>query len=87
MKKIPFNQDWTLKNTCLQEENLLEQNQNKKITLPHDAMQEQGRTPDAPSGAGGAFYLGGTYIYEKIFPALEEWKNQDVILEFEIRGL
>ena len=53
------------------------------ISLPHDAMQEQGRKRDAPSGSGGAFFLGGNYRYEKRFWVSEEWRNKEVILEFE----
>lgn len=53
------------------------------VSLPHDAMQRQGRKSDAPSGTGGAFFLGGNYIYEKELWAPQEWKDQDIILEFE----
>lgn len=53
------------------------------VSLPHDAMQEQGRKAGAPSGAGGAFFLGGNYIYEKNFMAPEEWKEGTQIIEFE----
>nr|WP_314464751.1 glycoside hydrolase family 2 TIM barrel-domain containing protein [uncultured Clostridium sp.] len=55
----------------------------KEIILPHDAMQEQGRSADAPSGRSEAFFLGGNYIYEKRFFAPKEWKNCMVNLEFE----
>ncbi|MBQ9349373.1 MAG: glycoside hydrolase family 2 protein, partial [Oscillibacter sp.] len=53
------------------------------VTLPHDAMQERRRAPDAPSGSGCAYYLGGVYEYEKTFLAPEAWRNQTVLLEFE----
>lgn len=69
MKKTAFNEDWIF--------------ENRKITLPHDAMQEQGRAADALSGSGSAFYLGGVYTYQKIFFAPEEWEGKDIILEFE----
>lgn len=53
------------------------------ISLPHDAMQIQGRRPDAPSGSGGAFFQGGEYEYEKKFWVPENWRKKDVFLEFE----
>lgn len=55
----------------------------KVITLPHDAMQSQGRKADAASGTGGAFFLGGNYEYEKKIWAPEEWKEKNIVLEFE----
>lgn len=53
------------------------------INLPHDAMQKQGRKADSPTGTGGAFFEGGYYVYKKKIWAPEEWKEQDIILEFE----
>ncbi len=53
------------------------------LDLPHDAMQEQGRKADAPSGRSEAFFLGGNYEYEKALFAPEEWKDRLVWLEFE----
>lgn len=55
----------------------------EKISLPHDAMQKQGRRADSPTGKGGAYFQGGSYVYEKKIWAPEEWKEQDIILEFE----
>ena len=46
-------------------------------------MQEEARTPDSPSGSGGAFYEGGSYEYEKELWVPEDWKDQEVIFEFE----
>ena len=47
--------------------------------LPHDATILEERSPDAPSGTGGAFYPGGFYIYEKTFRAPEAWRDEEVI--------
>lgn len=55
----------------------------RSINLPHDAMQEEGRKETALSGTGGAFFLGGKYIYEKHFIAPKEWEGGTQILEFE----
>lgn len=53
------------------------------VTLPYDAMIRETREPDCPAGAQSGFYPGGNYAYEKTFKAPEEWKTQDVLLEFE----
>lgn len=53
------------------------------VTLPHDAMIREKREKDCPAGAQSGFYPGGVYSYEKSFFAPEEWKEQDVVLEFE----
>ncbi len=53
------------------------------LDLPHDAMQEQGRRADAPSGRSEAFFLGGKYEYEKTLFAPLEWAEQVAWLEFE----
>ena len=53
------------------------------VTLPYDAMIREKRDKECPAGAQSGFYPGGVYAYEKSFLAPEEWKNQDVVLEFE----
>ena len=53
------------------------------VFLPHDATQFQGRAADAPSGSGGAYYLGGCYEYTKCFEAPEAWRGRYVSLLFE----
>lgn len=52
----------------------------KPITLPHDAMLHETRRADAPSGSGGAYFEGGSYVYEKTFrrPSAEH-----VLFQFE----
>ncbi|MCD7918412.1 MAG: DUF4982 domain-containing protein [Clostridiales bacterium] len=74
MKKESFCEDW-----CF----TLQSGETRTVTLPHDAMLEQGRSADAPSGRGEAFFLGDRYTYEKKFTAPESWKEQDVQLCFE----
>ena len=44
----------------------------RTVMLPHDAMLEEARTPDAPSGSAGAFFHGDVYTYEKEFEAPED---------------
>ncbi|HUM84197.1 MAG TPA: glycoside hydrolase family 2 TIM barrel-domain containing protein [Lachnospiraceae bacterium] len=74
MRKQLFGDDWIFKN---------EKGITKKVTLPHDAMQEETRNEKAPSGSGGAYFPGGCYEYSRTFMAPEEWRDRDVILEFE----
>lgn len=74
MKRQSFQKDWLFGKSA---------DAMRKITLPHDAMQEEGRKADAPSGTGGAFFNGGRYIYEKHFFVPEDWKKEMQFLEFE----
>ena len=39
----------------------------KKVTLPHDAMVEEERTPDTRNGSQTGFYPGGLYTMERNF--------------------
>ena len=63
MKKSLWNTDWTFQ---------AEKGGPALVTLPHDTMQAVGRAPGAPSGQGGAYYLGGRYVYEKKFTLTEQ---------------
>lgn len=63
MNRIPFNTGWTF---------LKEGAEPVSVTLPHDAMQTEPRSADAPSGGGGAYYHGGNYVYEKKFTPTED---------------
>ena len=54
----------------------------KMVSIPHDAMQEAGRCADSPSGQAGGFYNGGFYIYEKDLIVTKELTKKVLILEF-----
>ncbi|MDE7352566.1 MAG: DUF4982 domain-containing protein [Acetatifactor sp.] len=60
MKKTAWNEEWTL---------IKQDKTRRKVTLPHDAMIEEERSPESPSGSAGAFFPGGFYTYEKHFSA------------------
>ena len=80
-----FNEDWTFEKAD-QADRLKAFYGNSNavaVTLPHDAMIREKRDKDCPSGAQSGFYPGGVYTYEKAFMAQNEWKTQDVFLEFE----
>lgn len=66
MKRISFNDNWRCNGEA--------------VTLPHDAMICQKRSPKAACGSAGAFFPDGSFTYEKTFerPAAEH-----VLLQFE----
>lgn len=73
MKKIAWNEGWTL---------IRQDGTRRRVTLPHDAMIEEKRSPEAPGGSAGAFFPGGIYTYEKNFTA-----KQGEHLEFYFEGV
>lgn len=86
MLRKQFNEDWTVSSNAggsLVEAFLNGKKEEKKVTLPHDAMVEEERTPDTRNGSQTGFYPGGLYHYGKKFFAPEEWEKETVILELE----
>lgn len=75
MKKFDFNSGWLF---CKQGS----RNQ-RPVTLPHDAMIHETRSPENPSGSAQAFFSGGSYLYEKRFTVPAEWVEQRVLFQFE----
>lgn len=53
------------------------------ITLPHDAMILEKKTETTKNQHQTGFYPGGCYTYIKNFTAPEQWRNQNVTVEFE----
>ena len=53
----------------------------KPVRLPHDAMLDAPRRPDAPSASG--YYTGGVWEYTKTFSVPDGWRDQCVALNFE----
>ncbi|MCC8181956.1 MAG: DUF4982 domain-containing protein [Clostridiales bacterium] len=76
MLKIAFNDNWT----CRHLDGL---DTAKPVTLPHDAMLAEARTPDSPGGTNTGWFEGHDYCYEKTFQAPAEWAEKNVLLEFE----
>lgn len=85
MKKTSFHFDWNVSkgvedpfaaifHPCAQGE---------PVTLPHDAMIREERSPEAKSGCQYGFYPGGAYTYQKTFYVPTQWKGQRNLLEFE----
>lgn len=55
----------------------------RPVTLPHDAMIEEPRRPDAVSGNQYGYYPAKSYTYQKTFPVPAGWAGQQIRLEFE----
>jgi len=54
-----------------------------EVTLPHDAMRDTDRTPDAPLGAASGYYSSGAWTYERDLIAKPEWSGGWVALEID----
>ncbi len=54
-----------------------------KVSLPHDAMQTEVRSADAPSGFSGAYFQSGVYHYEKRLNVPSAWLDKHVTVDFE----
>ncbi len=76
MKKIGFNTDWTCR--CLTREEPAVQ-----VTIPHDAMISELRSPDSRGEGNIGWYIGGDYEYSKTFVPPAEWEGQHILMEFE----
>lgn len=56
--------------------------QEKKVTLPYDAMIHEERYPETNNGERTGFYPGGCYLYRKKFAIKEELSGKQVLLHF-----
>lgn len=55
----------------------------RPVILPHDAMIEEARSPDAVSGNQYGYYPARSYTYQKTFQVPADWAGQQILLEFE----
>ncbi len=76
MKKLNFNSDWTVR--CLTHEK-----EPVTVTVPHDAMIDEPRSPGSAGQSNIGWYIGGDYEYVKKFTVPEQWEKLTVLLEFE----
>ncbi|NQX13087.1 DUF4982 domain-containing protein [Microbacteriaceae bacterium VKM Ac-2855] len=53
------------------------------VTLPHDALRDATRSPEAPGAGSAAYYPAGAYSYLKEFDAPAEWSGRVVRLEIQ----
>lgn len=53
------------------------------VTLPHDAMILEQKTPDTKNGKQTGYYPGKSYLYTKMFFVPNDWMDKNIVLEFE----
>lgn len=75
MMKIQWNDGWFFSK--------LGDGHSTQITLPHDAMILENRSPDSLGGKNTGWYEGNDYVYTKNFFAPSEYEEKLVIIEFE----
>ena len=76
MKKFDFNSGWTCR--CLTRDEGA-----YPVTLPHDAMLSEPRTEQSQGEGNIGFYIGGDYEYTKTFTVPEDYRDKEVLFEFE----
>lgn len=54
------------------------------VTLPHDALRDAERSPNAPGAGSAAYYPAGAYSYAKTFDVPAEWAGR--VVQLEIQG-
>ncbi len=75
MIRMNFNENWQY--------GYLGEDWRKPVTLPHDAALCENRSADSPAGKNTGWYEGYDYVYEKTFTAPAEWKDKNIVFEFE----
>ena len=75
MQEILFNEDWKYRH--------LGEGEWIPVTLPHDAMIGEERSPDADGGTNTGWFAGRDYEYEKTFFVPAEYRHKQVTFEFE----
>ncbi len=76
MKKYSFNDNWNCYKTGNEKNKFI-------VTLPHDAMQLDEKSEYSAGGGNTGWYEANDYTYEKSFFLPKEYRNQNIIFEFE----
>ncbi len=76
MMKLDFNTGWTCQPLSREGEAL-------PVTLPHDAMRTERRTPQSAGEGNIGWFEGGDYRYRKVFRLPEEARGKHLLLQFE----
>ena len=76
MRKIDFNENWYYRHLDVNEEE-------NKITLPHDAMCHEARSMESRGRHNIGWFEGCDYVYRKTFDAPKEYNGHTIVLEFE----
>lgn len=75
MSLTPFHDDWTFRRAVDSEP--------IDVALPHDAMIEETRSADAPTGGHGGYFPGGHYRYTKVWTVPQDASDVRYTLLFE----
>ncbi len=54
-----------------------------EVRLPHDAMREAQRSPEAPSGGSSGYFPGGVWRYTRTLEVPRDWQARWVSLTFD----
>lgn len=76
MKKIDFSSGWKCRNLTLDGEPF-------PVTIPHDAMIHEPRSPESVGAENIGWFAGYDYEYEKIFTVPEAYRDRKITFEFE----
>ncbi|MCD8067594.1 MAG: DUF4982 domain-containing protein [Lachnospiraceae bacterium] len=82
MKRILFNDGWTVQKGTLADRLEGKAEKEKKVVLPYDAMIHEHTCEQTENGPRTGFYPGGEYTYKKKFAVPEEWRGKSVSLFF-----
>lgn len=76
MIKIDFNDNWKFRR-------LNSGGEFKNVTIPHDAMISEPRNYESAGGTNTGWFEGHDYEYVKTFTVNDEYKDKELIFEFE----
>ena len=80
MKGLSFNEGWQFRRIALEGE---KDEPFEEVTLPHDAMIGETRSPQAVSAQNSGWFEGRDYEYVKTWTPPEELGGKSLLLEFE----
>ena len=84
MQRIPFNDGWRFGPLVSVHEAIrVATSSDDVVTLPHDALMVNGRSPEDSGGPQTGYFREGKWTYEKPFDVPEEWATKRVAIEFE----
>lgn len=83
MLRKPFNDGWTVVPKQSLFAAALAPAAPSRVTLPHDALRDLPRTPASPNGAHSGYFPSAHVVYDKAFPAPQEWADKAVVVTFD----
>ncbi|WP_456285357.1 DUF4982 domain-containing protein [Microbacterium sp. JZ70] len=83
MSAFPFNEGWRVREPVGPFTGASGETPTRTVRLPHDALRDELRAPDAPGRGAAAFYPHGAYTYLKTFDVPGEWRGKVIALEVQ----